>query len=1133
MTKVHPAVAEVVESRRLGRLDASRHRFTVSRESALMRLREQARTRAEAEGEEWLWTLSVVRAANALSDRAVASLSVEVDPSDDSREVVTIDVVAPDSEDALANVDLGDVLAGALEADLGAPIDDALDDPGLRSRRFRAALGRGLNDSLAFTPLAVEVHTPKGSRRYEQREQVSEDRDPYGERRLPAHAAPARFVVRVIAPRPSLGGRLGRWVRGRSRTERVIAELWQRWRLDESEPEQSETDAIVLGPRTIAPAIPFGSHARFGPTTRLAGLPNASAKTLEGKSWLVRDGVRVLDLRPQLVEAGLSGEFTDGWILCPSLRLTADERSVVRDGNFELLLAWLHAYLSRRAHQGAEPGAEWMWPTSPFVHLSDGRTQLDPSTPGLRWANGEPVVPEAIVEAVDRGRELIYVWRHRAVAVPNHAKAKVLAPWPSELRLLREAFPDARLVPLAALGAGPRTVDPADLGRLRAHSLEPLVLARDRPLELGESASNAASDQALGGLRLSVEAYVHRPPSATQGFISILAYERKVAEFTEFTRVIAGLTLLCRVRPLEDTDDVQLDVVALRRNQRVLSAIADAARERALEHWEALLRHVVSHGRPWETPLIRSALVAMRPTTIELRYRNTDHGLRLSWRDSALLDVEVGEREAGPVTLRDALRQLRDPGVIVVAQASRTYSTLRSDDPRLRPWRSEPNQLQLLETVLGRAAVLTMPAVPEVYPLVKVDDEATLDQQRHLMRGPAKIAEDRTRAHQDRLARTRLLGDLLVARGLGVDSHGLEGVPLLERYDSRAVHPTRLVSLESALSERPRPALVPVGAVARSLPRPVLEVTPGVAALLAAVTPLGRVDSTSKPEAGDVQSHVGVGAANTPIRSARSLPPLLATPIVHALFIGRLEVAGDASSDGITLWSGGLRQRTVRLPEPLGRVRGRLVLTATGSRATRARLDGEVGRLARALIADAPRQRALQSPLGGARENLDHFIAYARQRVDEDDPFDLRGPLGAGEPEDRGKKIATLKAMSIAAAPLRPLPNRREALLAQVVTQSLAMRLALDTSMLSWKAAKIGRRRRDGAIGLSFGLRNAWIQRGLDEDRELDPIAHRRAALLAGAIVVAEFVHQAREEDDMPLSPEHLVVALWRLLNLK
>ena len=88
-----------------------------------------------------------------------------------------------------------------------------------------------------------------------------------------------------------------------------------------------------------------------------------------------------------------------------------------------------------------------------------------------------------------------------------------------------------------------------------------------------------------------------------------------------------------------------------------------------------------------------------------------------------------------------------------------------------------------------------------------------------------------------------------------------------------------------------------------------------------------------------------------------------------------------------------------------------------------------------------------------------------------------------------------------------------------------------DTAMLSWKPAKLDRRR-DGAFEIEFGLRNAWIQRGLDEGRELDDEGHRRAGFLAGVFVVGSFFEQGRRREDVEMGGEHLVVAMWRLLKL-
>jgi hypothetical protein len=254
--------------------------------------------------------------------------------------------------------------------------------------------------------------------------------------------------------------------------------------------------------------------------------------------------------------------------------------------------------------------------------------------------------------------------------------------------------------------------------------------------------------------------------------------------------------------------------------------------------------------------------------------------------------------------------------------------------------------------------------------------------------------------------------------------------------------------------------------------------------------------------------------------------------VVHPYVIGRLQVAGDADSDGIGLWASGLRVGELELQEPLGRVSGRLLLTPQGQRVGQAKIREEITVQARALLADALRQRTLLPPDGPQRRRLDHFVEYIRAAVRVEDRFGLAEDLGLSEPVDRGQRVAALREMSLSAAPLRPLSGRRESMLSEVVRLSLAMRVHFDTAMLSWRAAKLGKRRRDGSLELEFGLRNAWIQRGLDEAGELSPEAQQRAALLAGVLVVAEFFAQAQAREDLSLGPEHLVVALWRLLKL-
>ena len=312
-----------------------------------------------------------------------------------------------------------------------------------------------------------------------------------------------------------------------------------------------------------------------------------------------------------------------------------------------------------------------------------------------------------------------------------------------------------------------------------------------------------------------------------------------------------------------------------------------------------------------------------------------------------------------------------------------------------------------------------------------------------------------------------------------------------------------------------------------------LEVTPGIAALLAEVDgfepgAIGTIASSS------ITRDASERSSSAPIRRrARSVPPLLAKSIVHALVVGRLQVAGDAESKGIAIWSGGLRVGELSFPEPLKLVSGRLFLTPVGQRVGAKQVEDIVRTEARNLVADAMRQRALLPPDGPARRRLDAFVEYARAKISKSDPFSLADEFGLTQPHDPGRRVTMLRSMSLGVAPLRPLArSRREMLLHDVVRQSLAMAVHFDTAMLSWKPAKLGARRRDGSLEIEFGLRNAWIQRGLDESRELSVEDHRHAALLAGVLVVAAFFEQAREREDIDLGREHLVVALWRLLEL-
>jgi hypothetical protein len=1094
---LHPDVAELVASRRLGSLESSRQRFTVSREQALLSLREQVRGRGDPR---FAWTLFVVRAANALSELAEATLASQLpaQAEDDPWVTTTIDVITPGAE--LAGLDLADILAGALEPDLGEPLGGA--ELEQRLQRFRMLIGRALNSALAHELVAIELQTPAGGRRFERREQLVEGRDPYVERKIAACEGSSRFVVRVIEPRPGLGSRLGRWLR-RSDDLDEITRLWRARRLaDSSVPNVDEQGSVTLGPALSGEVVEFGAHALWGSWEAQAEIP----ASLRGTLHLARDGVAILDLGRTLREHDAALGSLLGWVDCPSLRLTADERSVARDGNLELLIAWLHEHLARGGRNAA--------PDSLGDSLGDG-----PQT-----ASGRTVSPEQIADDARRGREFVYVWRHQANTVPAYAKAKILALWPSEQRALVERFADLRLVPLRALGTH-GDFDPADLSALRAGSYDPLTLVKHSPIGGEQDAGALASV-----LRLSIDAYVHRAPTATMGFIEILAYERRVTQVRERAKVFAGVTLICRIDAGE-AEGAALDVAALRRDHAAIARITELCRQRASNHWEALLAHVMRSADPWETPLLRGALDELGPAGLELRYQTTEHGVRLAWRDTVLLDVIVGRTLDGSErSLRDALRQVREPGFILVGHEHKRYDQIRSADPRLQPWIVPEWARPLLERVVGRATVLDMPVVAEAHPLV-VDDP--VEAQRHLLRGRATIHQTLERSTTDPLARLRLLGHLLVARSLEQDTVGLETVALLDRYDPRALSPTRLVSLAATLGERPRPGLVPAGAVHRELPRPMIEAVPGLAALLAEVAGFEPGVTVGATLISVTSSDANESRSAAPVRRrARSSPPLLSSAVVHPLAVGRLLVAGDGGSEGIALWSRGLRIGELELPEPLGRVSGRLLLTETGQRIDRATLQREITTLARGLLGDALRQRALLPPDGAARRRLDHFIEYIRSIIRVEDRFGLAADFGVDQPVDPGHRAVALKHLSLRAAPLRPLSDRRDALLADIVRQSIAMQLRFGTAMLSWRLVKLGKRHRDGSFELEFGLRNGLIQRALDEARTLGADQHRRAALLAAVLVVATFFREVREQDLLDAGPEHLTVALWRLLAL-
>lgn len=1069
------AVAELVEARRLGGEEGARGTFTVAKTRALLELRKLPQP------SDWHWTVPLLRAANVLSD----SPEGIVDQEEDGETLVTRLVFAVPGA-SFEGLELRDLLAGALRPDVGP--GDAGEEHRERLERFAALVGRAINRALAGDIDDLEVLTPHGGRRFVRSEHAEGDGDPFVARPTPTQSPGQSFAIRLREAKPNLGRRFGAWISGRSDVVAVLTELW-RDMLVGADTENDAGGGMSLAPLLAGERIELGNHARL-----------VTARDADAV-WLVRDGTKVIRLDHTLSESGLPVRRLRGWIECPRLRLTADEQGVARDGAYELLVAWLHDLFAHTFEEGktVAPQTEQDWLPSFGLGEESKQHVVWPTTlSAVPTASGYTISLQALQKRVGQKRDLLYVWPHQTGAVPASAQARVLAVWPSELRLLEEALEGARLVPMRALGTDPE-FDRVDLTSLNQGSLDPVPLEFDHRFETAEGEHYV----------LDVVAYIHRFPTATMGNIVLLAYEREIAQIRDPRRVIPGLSLLCRVRGADD----MLDLDLLRRTPRITDAIGRHCHGLASEHLEQLLSHAMKATSPWENPLVRTALDQLTAVRVGLRYVLRGGRPRLTWDESVLLDLPVAtERDGKSRTLRHALEQCRDVGFVIEAGRSRRWSTLEASDGSLEPWIIDEHARPLFERVVGRASILRMPVVPEAYPLVR-----SLEDQRKLMGTRSSVTKDIERSSTDPLARLRLAGHVLVARGLGREELGVSSVVLFSRYDPRAAAPTRLVSLDGIGRESSPPGLAFPGAVSRELGGPVLEVSPGVASLLHEVLSL-EPESAPRPESSLIE-----GEIPGPVRRrSRTVAPLVSLPVVHPLAVGSLEIAGDGSSRGVALWSRGLRVGELRLPEPLGRVSGRLWLTRN---APHDELRRAVTNLARDLLAELVRQRCLMPPDGPRRPKLEAVINYARDKVRRDDPMGLSPMLGViKETPSTGAALDR----SLRAWPIKRLSPQLERWLAEIVIQSIGFRVHLDTAFLSWKAAKVQRIRADGSVELELGRRNEWVQRALEVGTSRDKNAPFEAAVL----VVAEFFRQAREQKFFMHSPADEAVAYWRLLAL-
>jgi hypothetical protein len=1070
---LHPDVAAAVASLSLAEpsapTTAASGRFTVARTEALLRLREIPR-------DPWEWTLGLLQASIALCRVARAQV---VAHEDDVERIVELQFAVPGAplEEALTGVQ--DLLAAALEE---AP--QALREPTPEEsvQRWRVAVAAALNAGLARNPTELSVITPAGARVLRRRDgQPNPGQDPYRERRDPERCPRSAFVVRLREPRPSFGRRLASFLALRGEVAEEIQAAWRSALVLPSD-DADVRRGIDLQRRLPGVRNRLGEHALWGMLPELGG------------PWLVRDGVKIFDLTAALAGGGVDPAQFAGWIDCPTLRLTADLASIAEDHALELLIAWLH---DAQAHtfpgQGGLP--QVIWPDEVKM---------------ITAASGRPVPIAQLRYAAQQGADFPYEWPHRRDAVPIRAQARVFTLWPSELAVLQRAIPELRPVPHRNLGEHMRQAR-TDLSGLVARSMPAILLDLEPPYVEVERAGDEPVRVGLEPL-----AYVHRQVTATGGSILLLAYGRRIAQSRDDSRNLPGVTLVVTI-------DAELAIDELRGDRAVLDGILERCREALVGARERLLAVAFATPSPWEIPLVRGLAQAAAPQAFGLTFRQLDGRVTLSWREGELLSLPIGADQRGQTKLlSDALLALRDHGGVVVAKGSRRWAALEPENADEVLWSLTPHGLELCERVLGPRALWKMPVA--VGAQLHVAPAAS---QRRLLLTRAGRDEHMRKAAKHPRSRAALIAHLLIAQALDEPTHGLERDPLFTRYDPRALSPSRLVTYEEIAAADPKPLLCPAGAVHRELPGVVIEATPGEARLLHEL--LGLMPALTAADAGTSPA-VGRGDRRPAIRrQGHERAPLVTLPVADEIAAGALRI-DDPDPErpaAIALWAGGLHIDDLTLPAPLDCISGRLWLTRAGLKAGTERLAARLRDLARELVRRALSARLLHPP--GSREAEATAALIERLRGA---PARERGwiaDLLPADPDTPRRQWAL--ARSLERIPLRRLVGGGSERLTQILRQSLAQGVTLETAFLSWQPARIIEAPpttdpRGGRWSLELGRRDRWIQAALPRDA---PLA---ASFDAAALVLTVLFARGRHEGLAGCDPLRESIAFYRLLAL-
>ncbi|MBK8240046.1 MAG: hypothetical protein IPK74_31365 [Deltaproteobacteria bacterium] len=1026
------AVDGVVASRRRSHGRGAARSFTVAHGEALLRLRERP------DAGPWDWTLVLVRALLALTDGVDVRATTT---TTDAAHVLAIECAF--EPELLDGLELGLIYDAALEPDPGAG------DGRLRHRqqRFRRLLARACNEALATRPRRLELATSLGTRSFVRREGAG---DPFVERLGAERSRAGLLTVRIELERT-----VSRWFDGlRFGGRGLFAAALELWR--------ERVPGLVVDGEVVRLRVPpgegallLGTHARVLP---------ASA---EQRRRLIRDGVVTCSLEAPLREAGLPLEAIDGAIECAALQLTVYESGIVRDDAFALLVAWLHDALAHAGEQGLR-SASWAQQQDAIV-----------------TADGAAVSPATLHAEPGEGRELTYVFRHEALALPLSVRARVLALWPSQLELLAREQPGLTLVPARAVVQGLEG-DRLDLTALAEGSLPPLTLPTATwQRERGES------------LAIVVEAYVHRHAVASQSDALVVVHARVVLRERGEGDTPPGVTLTIRPTLSAGTASLASQPEAMRALVRAVWQDVAGLHDRLLEH---VLGSSLDPTLRERVPLLARAVEGLDARGLELHYVATEGLTRLQWRAHPLTALVVAHERGGqPRTLGDALARARDVGGLVLGEPARRWYALEQADGLHDTWIATPLGQTLLPRVLGRAALWQMPCVPEGFAHV-----APAMQQRRTLLDRDEVARLLGRGGADEHARASLLAHLLVATITAADPMGLATVPLLPVFDPRAVVPARLLSLAAVRADGRSFAIVPPGTASRDLVGPVIELPPGLASLLHECHhwPLQPQPDGSRVDAAPPREGAQGASAN-----ARA-EPVLRHPIADKLAVGALALIDEGRS-GVALWARGLHVGDLELPAPFAALGGRLWLSDAGVRAGRPAIEKLVTAQARALFVAARRQAGLAPPGSPRRRALERFIAHCEAVAAAAD--------GDGVGARRAAARSRTRVLSPEAATAARLPPLRRLWLPALVRHALSRPGGFERAWLSWKLVKVAR---PDAVAwdLEVGGRHAWIKRAVDDD------AGPADVHLAALAVVAEALAQGHAE------PLAVTAALLRIL---